>query len=306
MTSPLTAQPATRGDLPFIARLFAESNVRDELGIGYPRCDDAAEILAELALYDATLEDSFYVLRRGDHRCVGTLGFLFDDDMPFAYLAGPLLDEGARHRLEEAVGCAEDIARSRFPALRNSVSAGNRALMAALDRRGWKPHHENLEMAFDLDRPPPGPPADVEIEQLAGRDAPWFFAVARLLARTHGWADGEQRLAEYLEQGYRAAFVRAGRVTTGGQAEAAGAVMWLHLEGTTFSRLDYVSTHEDWRGQGVGAALVHHAIVAARSSGDQRLYLALDPGNTAAHRLYLRAGFRDNLRSVIYALEQLE
>jgi hypothetical protein len=93
----VVAHAATAADLPFIAGLFAASNERDELGIGYPRCDDAGELLAELALYNASLEDSFHVLRLADGQRVGALGFLFDDDMPFAYVAGPLLDGGARH-----------------------------------------------------------------------------------------------------------------------------------------------------------------------------------------------------------------
>jgi GNAT superfamily N-acetyltransferase len=302
----VVAHAATAADLPFIAGLFAASNERDELGIGYPRCDDAGELLAELALYNASLEDSFHVLRLADGQRVGALGFLFDDDMPFAYVAGPLLDGGARHRLDDALACAERIARGRYPALRNSVADGNREMIAALGRRGWSRQDESLEMVFELDQLPPSRPSSpssppgAPIERLAGRDAPAFAAAARLLGRTHHWDDPEGRLAEYLDQGYRVAFVRAP-----GRDELAGAAAWLHLEQTCFSRLDYVSTHEDWRGRGIGAALVDHALADARRTGDERMYLALDPANAAAHRLYLRAGFRDNLRSIVYTLERL-
>lgn len=64
-----------------------------------------------------------------------------------------------------------------------------------------------------------------------------------------------------------------------------------------------MSSHEGWRGRGIAAALVQHAVADAQVAGDQHMYLALDPANAAAHRVYRRAGFRDSVRSVVYALE---
>jgi hypothetical protein len=225
MTTGLLARPATLADLPFIAQLFAASCENTELAIGYPRCGDANEILAELALYDIALEDSFHVLRFAHGGEVGTFGFLFAGDEPFAYVAGPLLERGARHRLEDALGWAESIARGRYPALRVSVADGNRALIAALQRRGWRMLQESLEMVFDLaDLAPSGAGSPWHIERLAAKDTADFAAVARLLGRTHGWHESEARLADCLAEGYQVGFVpMVGQAGSGAAAEVAGA-----------------------------------------------------------------------------------
>lgn len=46
-----------------------------------------------------------------------------------------------------------------------------------------------------------------------------------------------------------------------------------------------------WRGRGVGGALVRSAIDAARDLGAHKVALQVWPHNTAARRLYLRYGF---------------
>lgn len=52
----------------------------------------------------------------------------------------------------------------------------------------------------------------------------------------------------------------------------------------------------DWRGRGVGSALLTAAIDWARTAGSHKIHLSLWPGNEAAHRLYRRFGFEDEGR----------
>jgi RimJ/RimL family protein N-acetyltransferase len=49
----------------------------------------------------------------------------------------------------------------------------------------------------------------------------------------------------------------------------------------------------DWRGRGVGAALMRRAIEWARSVGVEKLELTVYPGNDAARALYRRFGFAE-------------
>jgi putative acetyltransferase len=49
----------------------------------------------------------------------------------------------------------------------------------------------------------------------------------------------------------------------------------------------------EWRGRGVGGALVDEAIAAARALGAHKLALQVWPHNDVARRLYLRHGFEE-------------
>jgi L-phenylalanine/L-methionine N-acetyltransferase len=53
---------------------------------------------------------------------------------------------------------------------------------------------------------------------------------------------------------------------------------------------------EDWRGRGVGSALMHEAIRWARDAGVEKLELSVYPNNAAAAALYRRFGFTEEGR----------
>lgn len=52
------------------------------------------------------------------------------------------------------------------------------------------------------------------------------------------------------------------------------------------------------RGHGIGSALVHHAIDAARSAGARTVELTSRPSRTAANALYLKRGFAERETNV--------
>lgn len=62
-------------------------------------------------------------------------------------------------------------------------------------------------------------------------------------------------------------------------------------EGGRAAWLEDVVVAPDRRGEGIGSALVHDVVAAARALGCLRLTLLTDDDNVRAQRLYARAGF---------------
>ncbi len=301
----LILRPASRADLPLIGTLCARSTSVSEEGIGYPRCEDETELLAELALYDTTLEDGIRVLCDGSGEALGFGGFLVSDADEATYLVGPLLVEAGRtpriatEALRRLVACPIG-GRS----LLNYVEEDNVLLDQALRDTGWRPGPAQLEMrhavtarsgpAIATPPPPPWP-----VRSLTGVADPLFQDVAELLGRQHRWtSDPAARLADLVKDGYRVAVAEHGR-------RAAGCVLWIYLDDTDFGRLDYLSVREDCQRRSLGTALTRHVLDDAhRTAGIEHVYLSLDPANGAARRLYQRCGFAETVRSRRYTYDR--
>ena len=58
------------------------------------------------------------------------------------------------------------------------------------------------------------------------------------------------------------------------------------------ARIEDVVVDEAARGQGIGEALVRHAMKVAREAGADGVVLTSNPKREAANRLYLRVGFK--------------
>ena len=83
-------------------------------------------------------------------------------------------------------------------------------------------------------------------------------------------------------------------------AEADGQVVgMLHVEASRhgFGEIGML-VHRDWRGRGVGSALVREAISRARGQGLHKLSLEVFAHNTAAIALYRRCGFAEEGRRI--------
>lgn len=61
--------------------------------------------------------------------------------------------------------------------------------------------------------------------------------------------------------------------------------------GASLMRVAAVHTHPDQRGRGIGAAMMRHAIEAARFAGAASVQLTSNAGRADAHRFYERLGF---------------
>jgi ribosomal protein S18 acetylase RimI-like enzyme len=295
----LTARPAGPEDLERVERLCLRAVSSSEEGLGYPRCENREEMLAELAVYGLELAEGLWVLEGEQGQALGVTGLLFSHGDTSAFVIGPMLEPAERtpERMREAVARVEALAGGRFTALRNAVLSGNVLLSEALREAGWLPEHQSLEMEFRVPEGSARLPADSvsSIHRVTSPDDPVFPKLVHLLATTQRWReDPEARLREYLREGYRMAWLERG-------GELAGCAVWVFLEGTDFGRLEYVSTAPNSRRQGVGGALVEHVLQdASRAPGVVHMYLSLDPANESARRLYGRLGFIEGPCSSIY------
>lgn len=291
----VSSRPARRDDLPFIGKLCARSVSIHQEGIGYPRCEDETELLAELALYENAFEDSIFVVCGPDGSPIGFAGFLVSDTDDVRYLIGPLLD-GPWRTAPVAAEVLRELAERPVGGrpLVCYVEDENTVLVQALQDTGWKPGAVQLEMRYEVSATavPRMEEETHSVRRLTGREDPAFPRVAELLGRQHGWSsDFATRLADYLDDCYHVALVEE-------HGYVAGCVLWVYVEDTDFGRLDYLSVDEAFRCRSRGSVLTRHVLADAhRTDSVEYVYLSLDPSNEVAHRLYRRHGFTDNVRS---------
>jgi ribosomal-protein-alanine N-acetyltransferase len=125
----------------------------------------------------------------------------------------------------------------------------------------------------------------------AGAMAELFAAVAeeRTGIATEPPVDVEERAAQFA------------RTTAGSVVAVAGnqLVGFLHVEASRhgFGEIGML-VQRDWRGRGVGSALVREAISRARGQGLHKLCLEVFAHNTAAIALYRRCGFAEEGRRI--------
>jgi ribosomal protein S18 acetylase RimI-like enzyme len=60
----------------------------------------------------------------------------------------------------------------------------------------------------------------------------------------------------------------------------------------------------EWRGRGVGSALMEAGIAWCRREGVEKIELSVYPGNTAARALYEKYGFREEGRLTGHSKKQ--
>ncbi len=296
----ISLRSAVAADLSFIGELCARSvSIRAE-GIGYPRCADEHELMAELALYDNELERHLFIVCDAAGAAVGCTGFLVSATDAVCYLIGPLL-HGAWRTVETAEHTLELVLAQRIApgALVGYIEDENVILAEAMRRNGWHRGAAQLEMSCGIPATEAGcltvagqPP----IRQLSSSGDPGFPAAAKMLGRHHDWSsDPQARLADYLDDGYQLAVAESA-------GNLAGCVVWIHVSGTDFGRLDYLSVSEEFRGRSYGTALTRHVLAeAARTHAIERIFLSVDPANEAARRVYRACGFEEGIASRQYS-----
>ena len=129
---------------------------------------------------------------------------------------------------------------------------------------------------------------------LADECSVWLVAVAPEGGAGEGERTGEGVAGEQIGEGI-------GEVAGGGGVGEGGAgeriVGQLNFEVAPYGVASLgMCVAADWRGRGVGGALVEEAAAAARQLGAHKLALQVWPHNHAARRLYLRHGFEEEGR----------
>jgi len=123
-------------------------------------------------------------------------------------------------------------------------------------------------------------------------------AQAKLFAAVAGERDGiateppvdiDQRAAQFARSADASIVAVAGGRIIGG----------IHLEVSRFGFGEVgMNVDRDWRGRGVGTALVRAAIELARSQGLHKLCLEVFPHNAAGVALYAKCGFVEEGRRI--------
>jgi RimJ/RimL family protein N-acetyltransferase len=137
----------------------------------------------------------------------------------------------------------------------------------------------------------------VEFRQIRVSDAPSFRAAVDRVAREHKYlalsqAPSAEQVHAFVrrsvENGYPQIVATIdGEVVGWCNVPPAGRAVSAHV-GELFMGLV-----PEWRGQGIGAALLRHALDAADQFGFLRIELGVFANNTAAIALYRKAGFSE-------------
>jgi putative acetyltransferase len=133
------------------------------------------------------------------------------------------------------------------------------------------------------------------VRQAVEADFDGWFAVYEAVAAEGKWIGREVVDREESRRWYSEAIAAPTALTAGtvGFVALAGDRIIGHLALHTHAGLGDVAMAivADWRGRGVGSALMAAAIDRARHDGLHKLALQLWPHNTAAFRLYQKVGF---------------
>ncbi|WP_159848985.1 GNAT family N-acetyltransferase [Nocardia sp. CY41] len=299
----ISLRPAVAGDLPLVGKLCERSMSVSAEGIGYPRCADEQELLAELALYGNEVEDHLFMVCDAAGAAVGCTGLLVSDTDAVCYLIGPLLHGSWRTVDTASQALRLLLARERVvsSALVGYIVDDNVVLAEALQRTGWRCGEAQLEMSCETTAAEHGcvvAGGERFIRGLSTSGDHLFPAVAQMLGRHHHWSsDPLARLSDYLDDGYRVAVLEsAGRLI--------GCALWIHVSGTDFGRLDYLSVSEEFRGRSYGSMLTRHVLAeATRMEAIERVYLSVDSANEVARRVYRSCGFTEGVASRRYSYQ---
>jgi len=205
---------------------------------------------------------------------------------------GSLLLDLTERRAIEVAGTA---------VVRNSVLAADRAACRLLERRGYAAESQHLRMRLELDTSPPPlapPPRIVLASFRPGVDGAEVDACVEG-AFEHAWAhQAEWRQAKMAERRFDPEVWIVAR--EGG--DVCGVVLCTRQ---TFGMgfVESLAVLAPWRRRGIGAALLHEALRRLWAAGERSVGLGVDGDNSAAIRLYERAGMHVAWTAVQYARE---
>jgi len=137
------------------------------------------------------------------------------------------------------------------------------------------------------------PTRAVTVRPATATDLERLMALRTDVAREGRWIGAELPLDEEGDRAMLQRGIDAGADNVLFVAESGGAVVGnLGMHVARYGVAEFgMLVADDWRGRGVGSALVEAAIAWAREAGAHKLALQHWPDNHAAHRLYEKYGF---------------
>ncbi|RNA70182.1 GNAT family N-acetyltransferase [Alteribacter keqinensis] len=288
-----TIRKAEAADRAFIDQLCQWSWKEETQGLSYPRVKGLEELEAEVAEWGNTYGDTLYVVENKDYP-VGFFGFLYEPGDKETYVIGPVFTkENHDERVFEWLfGQLEGEISEQFDTVILSINESNSLLLSTAEQREWKKGSRQIEMNIDVQGFEEGTSL-IKVQPLHKGDRHYEDA-ARVLSLAGKWEKPVEQLDEYLgDFKMEAAYVTI-------DDRVAGAILWDHIEGTTFYRLEDVAVHEDFRNQGVASSLIEHTIEKAKEAAVHSLFLSVDEKNEGARKLYHRIGFFETIVSTSF------
>jgi mycothiol synthase len=298
---------AGRADAPAITKLIQSANVA---AYGEPDFSQA-DLEAEWGWPRFDVERDAWVARSPDGTIVGYAHVW--ERAPGVDLDGNVVvhPDHAAHGLEEdllariearahaKVGETPASGRARFCV---QVSHRNVAMQAVLSSAGFAPLRYYFRMSIDLETPPEErkwPPGVTVKACERGRDEPAFHAVVDRAFEGHfrhysipaaTWIARHTGFEFYRPEHWFLAI---------SEGRPIGAVVSFFYDDIGW--VDELGVLEDWRGRGIGRALLLESFASFWRAGQKRVGLGVDAANaTGATQLYESAGMRVSHRVDLY------
>jgi mycothiol synthase len=263
LSSRFSARAATPADAP---GMLAVEIARDIADLGYP---------------DYALEDVHEEMEHASDACV-----VLDGDAVVAYA---LLDRGDAHVAVHPDACGNGIGTwllrwtEQRGAYSQAVSGSNDAARRLLAEAGYAATQHYWRMTLDLDEPvvPPAWPEGLEVRAYRPDERTAAKALIDHAFRSvpgYVGRDWRDRYATELST-----MVLSGDTLVG----VALCERW-DDEGKGY--VSYLAVHDDWRGRGLGRALLGQSLAQIRAAGLRTANLGVNGANESATRLYESVG----------------
>jgi len=255
---------------------------RDVADVGYP--DFTLEDLhADWATPGLDLERDAWVVERPGGEIVASALLLGDDALIHVH-------PDACGRGIGSFLAAEAERRATGDALRQEVMTSNRAAVELLERVGYEHDQRYWRMVRDLDgSEAPRPPEGVEFRalRLGPDDRGVYELVSEAMREIPG--NTERTFEEWSGRTLGSALApELSLVAEAGERLVGVALCERWEDGDGY--VDYLAVAGDWRGRGLGTALLHAAFAGFAAAGLRRGVLWVNGRNESATRLYRQAG----------------
>lgn len=286
-------RPFAKEDKYFVEKMLEHSNVNRAYELGYPRCDNLKELIAEIELYENTLEESIYIIFY-EEKPIGISGYLYTPNEGEGYIIGPIVNEefNFQESMKIIISLVLENKMEMFNTLEAVVSHKNLILDKCYEELGWKYKKTSREMRYDID----GVKKEEgtwSVNLIDKSDKKIVDGSFKLLDKAFRWNGNRDKINELLTDEYKLACVLNER------NKVIGVVCWAYLEDINFSRLEYVVVGEKYRKKGIGQALINYIINDSIDNKVKYVYLSTNISNEAVN-IYKSSGFYDTVISNIY------
>jgi mycothiol synthase len=186
--------------------------------------------------------------------------------------------------------------------LRNGVLVSNRAAVALLQQRGYKPARHFIRMTIELQEPPPEPQWPLGLEPRPfQREHAEAFNNATDEAFAEEWSHTPWTFEDFLRNRVDAPGASLDLWLAVWDGDEIAATMICDALRNERGWIGSIGVRKPWRRRGLGLALLHHAFTEFWRRGERTVGLGVDAENLiGATRLYERAGMQLAFEFVVY------